>query len=240
MYLDDTRDYQIKKFLDYNGDSTFGEISRELERKKLGYANTKGLSKKLNTLVQHNKLKKIPQKPYPVYRVIKNPELSFSIAGDEFGFIPLSNPVNWSLGDDKISPKDSYERNLTKIIVNRFGFYVLASLVESLDYWFFKAKGRKPELIKLWLSRALDLSKYQDEIFTGFLNHLTKDSIFEDTLQENEKIVKKKINELKKSMKELYPNSYRKMIHNYENLWIQDSKLPDKLSEVSGYQKFIK
>ena len=135
------------KFLKENGSSRFSEIGKHLERKKLGYAKTKGLAKKLDTLMGHYKIKRKAEKPFPLYSIVENLDLNFAIAGDEFGLVELSSPVSWNIGDVKLYPKDSYESQFIKITVTRFGFYVLASLVKNLDYWI-KTNGRKNNLRK--------------------------------------------------------------------------------------------
>lgn len=240
MSQSESRNYQIKRFLKENGPSRFNEIWKHLEREKLGYAKTKALAKKLNTLVKRHKIKrknKNAASPFPLYSVVENSDLNFAIAGDNFGF-ELGNPFFWNRGDVKLYPKDSYESKFIKITVVRFGFYVLASLVKNLDYWI-KINGKKNDLRKIWLEHALDLSKYQKSIFDGFLHHLFEDSILEENIQENKKIIIERINKVKKSMEQLYPKSYKKLIHDYETLWERDLTLPDRLRDDPGYLKYI-
>lgn len=245
MYNNDRRNYEIVNFLTVKGDSEFGKISKHLESKNLGYAknkdgstNTKGLAKKLITLDTQNIIKKIKHKPYPVYRALKNQEINFAIAGDNFGLVELSNTLFRNMGEAEIYPEDSYELKLIKKTVSKFGFYVLASLVENLDYWI-KTNGRKNDLRKIWLKQALDLSKYQESIFEGFLSHLTEDSVNEESIQKNKQIIQKRINKVKKSMKALYPNSYKKLIQSYEIFWQKDLTLPDRLRVDSKYSEHI-
>lgn len=227
------------KFLKENGPSRFSEIGKHLKSKKLEYAKTKGLAKRLDVLSNQHKIKRKAQKPYPLYSVIENSDLNFAIAGDAFGTSVLANPFSWNIGDVKLYPKDSYETKFIKITVARFGFYVLAALVKNIDYWFFKTKGSKIDLRKIWLKHALDLSKYQDQIFDGFLYHLTENSVFNETIQGDKKLVMEKINKVKKSMKKLYPKSYKKLIHNYDTLWEWDPELPDRLRDDPKYSKYI-
>ncbi len=241
MSLSESRNYQIVKFLKDNGPSRFSEIWKHLEREKMGYAKTKALAKKLKTLVGRHKIKrkeKSTTRSFPLYSVVKNQDLNFAIAGENFGLTELSNPFFWNKGDVKLNSKDSYESKFIKITVTKFGFYVLASLVENLVYWI-KTNGRKNDLRKIWLKHALDLSKYQKSIFDGFLYHLTEDSILEETIQKNKKVIMKRINKVKKSMDQLYPKSYRKLIHGYEVLWEQDLTLPDRLRADPSYSKHI-
>lgn len=247
VYSKEQHNYQIMKFLKENGPSEFGLISKHLDKNKMGYKKTKGLAKKLNTLVRQRKIKKKEQKPYPVYSIIKDQDLDFAIAGDQF----REQTMNMSFGfgnmdenywkdDAKLYSKDNHETKFVKIMVTRYGFYVFASLLKNLDYWIKKTDGSKEQINfrKIWLDHALDFPKMQETIFNSFLDQLTEGHVKEPGIPKNKKIAKKKINKIKKSINELYPK-LSQLIDIYEHHYEEESGMTNRLKNYPGYKKQI-
>lgn len=233
------RDFQIKKYLRENGLKQLGEINGHLKKMGLAYKDNSGLTKKLGTLIKNKEIEKFDQKPYPVYSVVEDAVLDFAIAGEQFceremdvTSGPSGVDEDYWRNDVDLRAKDSYETKFIKILVTRYGFYVFASLLKNLDYWIKKTDGSKQQSNsrKIWLNHALDLPKNQEMIFNWFLNDLTKGRVEDSNIPENKKFIKKRINKVKKIIRELYPK-LSQLIDDYE-YWYE--KEPDTIKRLKN------
>ena len=230
MIKSDKRDVEMLTFVQANGPSRFSEIWTHLNSKELGYAKTKSLAHKLATLCKHQRLQKKSQKGHSVYSLVSDLEFEFAIAGEVF----LDGLMLTELGvvfpsleeqreilhyfdkDVQLNKEDSSETRLIKLMVTRYGFYLLAALVKSFDYWILKTNAKQSNLRTIWLNHALDLSRLQ-KLFLKTCEDLFLDSLTDDTkIKINIQFLKKRIKQLKKSLKRLYPKSYE-MIDIFEH-----------------------
>ncbi len=207
------RKEKIKRFLLENPNSQFKGIFDFLKQEGYGYSNNKGLAKMLKLMDPLEIKKNDKAKPYPTYNVVINHSFASGVMGNLFrnDIFPIDRNT-WEEGIEECynqeitnsSINDNFETKFVKYMVMRYGFFLLSVFVKGHEQTISNKKFVKKE----WIKQALDLFSDEDLYSDIFLRLLFDKRNIDESLIINDKKLKNKIKQIKKSMNELYPEQF--------------------------------
>lgn len=234
------REEVIRMFIQENEPCTFGQIKKYISKTKFAFKikkeeNNKPLARELKHLDDIHKIRKIKQKPYPVYVIIQDTMLDTAIMGKLFHehasrIVTLSHKIDSGYFKDEIitNNNDTFEEKFVKEMIARYGFFLLSTLVKSFD----QSVTKKGFDRKIWIDHALDLLEDEEKISEPFLHLLFPKKYTDFTKLKNKPILKKKLDNLKQTMKQIYPKLYGMALQHYEN------NIEGQTRKIKGLRKY--
>ena len=222
-----TTNYQIKKFLNENQNSTLHQIKTHLEQLKepIIYNQRQGLIKKLNALVEAEEITKDIQSNPPSYSIVKDHALDSAIMGDMFRSHFFAHTMGLEGKIDKdyykdivnYSSKDNFETKFVKNMITRYGSFLFSVFIKGFEQSITNKNFNK----KAWLGQALDLFKDEEDYSQWFLEILfNKQNI--NIKDIDNKQLENKIKRVKQSMKTLYPKLHQNLIQYEGSMEVED------------------
>lgn len=240
-YITNDIDYKIKKFLRINGSSHFQQIREYLKNNGKQYAQRQGLIKRLNTLESIGEITKNKETNPPTYNLTNDQSLDSAILGERFreefteyamGAGRVGIDENYWRNDINYKFEDNFETKFVKIMVIRYGFYLLSAFVKGLEQSITNKNFDKDT----WMNHVLDLVKDEKFYSQSFLSLLNEKNHINTRTRQGQKQLKKLLDGVLNSMSKLHPKLYQEV--NYYKFVLEEH--PETINLLKKNKEFRK
>lgn len=243
-----TRHNLIIDFLRSSGESTFGEVNKELINKGVPYAKRNGLDLALKSLMKKDRINKKQKSKnnYPVYYLKKTELDNLILEAQEF-----QRGVIWKISEFPKLPLGDSESNEEYLIKNLIHMYGLYNLYVQMKSWKDTSKHKSHsenfDIRSTFLKHTLPMGKESYLLEEGIrdlcdLNFYNNSKEFDESISEiyqNSKKQKKLI-ELEELLKKKYPDETKFLERIMKKSPDESKKTKEWIREVQDHNAWKK